>query len=208
MKSLMDLIAQEESGGNYEAMYPNTTLPGATEMTISQVAQRATGPVGRYQHKPQFLEERARAVGLDPNKDKFSPENQDKITRGHITGVLGGDETKVVEQLKKDPLAIKKRLEDSQYTGLQKFNDSDFNVKFRERERKYEPQANARRSNEPIARVPNTTPNMVALTLPSPSQNSKSPMSMADSGGSNISNVGTGIDYTFASRSGVGIFNA
>ena len=136
MKSLMDMIASPESGGNYEAMYPSTTLPGATDMTIAEVARRATGPVGRYQHKPEYLEQRARAVGLDPNTDKFTPENQDKITRGHIVGVLGRDESKIIQELKRDPSAIKARLETSTYTGLQKYGD-DFNTLIRQRMGQY-----------------------------------------------------------------------
>jgi len=137
MKALMDTISSPESGGNYEAMYPSTTLPGATEMTISEVARTATGPVGKYQHKPQFLEERARQVGLDPATAKFSPQNQDLITRGHITSVLGGDEASIVEQLKRDPNAIKSRLEGTTYTGLQKYG-SDYNELFKNRLRQYE----------------------------------------------------------------------
>lgn len=137
MKSLMDLIASEESGGDYEAMYPGKTLPGATNMTIAEVAQRATGPVGRYQQKPQFLIERAMDVGLDPYKDKFNEVNQDKITRGHIVNVLGGDESKVVEQLQRDPSSVKRRLEGSQYTGLQKIGE-DFETKFKSRVNQYE----------------------------------------------------------------------
>jgi hypothetical protein len=137
MKALMDTISSPESGGNYEAMYPSTTLPGATEMTISEVARTATGPVGKYQHKPQFLEERARQVGLDPTTAKFNPQNQDLITRGHITSVLGGDEASIVEQLKRDPNAIKSRLEGTTYTGLQKYG-SDYNELFKNRLRQYE----------------------------------------------------------------------
>jgi len=76
---LLDLIAGKESGGNYEAMYPSTKLPGATKMTIAEVARRATGAVGKYQQLPQYLVNRARAAGLDPNKDLYSPENQEKI---------------------------------------------------------------------------------------------------------------------------------
>lgn len=76
---LLELIASKESGGNYEAMYPSTTLPGATKMTIAEVARRATGAVGKYQQLPQHLVNRAKAAGLDPNKDLYSPENQDKI---------------------------------------------------------------------------------------------------------------------------------
>lgn len=76
---LLDLIAGKESGGNYEAMYPSTKLPGATKMTIAEVARRATGAVGKYQQLPQYLVNRAKAAGLDPNKDLYSPENQEKI---------------------------------------------------------------------------------------------------------------------------------
>ena len=76
---LLDLIAGKESGGNYEAMYPSTTLPGATKMTIADVARRATGAVGKYQQLPQYLVGRAKAAGLNPDKDLYSPENQEKI---------------------------------------------------------------------------------------------------------------------------------
>ena len=76
---LLDLISGKESGGNYEAMYPSTTLPGATKMTISEVIRRATGAVGKYQQLPQYLANRAKAAGLNPDKDLYSAENQEKI---------------------------------------------------------------------------------------------------------------------------------
>ena len=76
---LLDLIAGKESGGNYEAMYPSTTLPGATKMTIAEVARVATGAVGKYQQLPRFLVGRAKAAGLNPDKDLYSPKNQDLI---------------------------------------------------------------------------------------------------------------------------------
>jgi hypothetical protein len=76
---LLDLIAGKESGGNYEAMYPSTTLPGATRMTIAEVARRATGAVGKYQQLPQYIVGRAKAAGLNPDKDLYSAENQEKI---------------------------------------------------------------------------------------------------------------------------------
>lgn len=76
---LLGLIASKESGGNYEAMAPMKTLPGATKMTISEVASKATGAVGKYQQLPQYLVKRAKAAGLNPDKDLFSPENQDLI---------------------------------------------------------------------------------------------------------------------------------
>jgi hypothetical protein len=85
---LLDLIASVESGNSYEALNPSTTLPGATKMTISRVAVEAekigrskggTGAVGRYQQLPWYLVSRARAAGLNPDKDLFSPKNQDLI---------------------------------------------------------------------------------------------------------------------------------
>lgn len=76
---LLNLVAGKESGGNYEAMYPSRTLPGATKMTISQVIGQATGAVGKYQQLPRFLAERARKAGLDPDKDLYNAANQDKI---------------------------------------------------------------------------------------------------------------------------------
>ena len=76
---LLNLVAGKESGGNYEAMYPSTTLPGATKMTISQVIRQASGAVGKYQQLPRFLAERARKAGLDPDKDLYNAANQDKI---------------------------------------------------------------------------------------------------------------------------------
>jgi len=79
-KPILDLIAKYESGpGGYESMYPSTKLPGATKMTIAEVARKATGAVGMYQNMPEFLVGRAKAVGLDPNKDLYNEENQRKI---------------------------------------------------------------------------------------------------------------------------------
>ena len=76
---VLDLIAREESRGKWDAMAPGTTLPGATDMTIAQVAAKATGAVGKWQNLPRFLVARAKAVGLDPMTDKYNAENQTKI---------------------------------------------------------------------------------------------------------------------------------
>jgi hypothetical protein len=48
-------------------------------MTIAEVARRATGAVGKYQQLPQYLVGRAKAAGLNPDKDLYSAENQEKI---------------------------------------------------------------------------------------------------------------------------------
>jgi hypothetical protein len=63
-------------------MNPNTSLPGATNMTLQQVASRATGAVGAY----QFLDPvgQGKSAGLKPT-DKFSPANQDKMAVALIT---------------------------------------------------------------------------------------------------------------------------
>jgi muramidase (phage lysozyme) len=77
-KPLLDLIASgEATEDSYESMNPSTYLPGATKMTIAEVDKKATGAVGRYQFMTP--KEQATAAGLDPNKDLFSPENQDKM---------------------------------------------------------------------------------------------------------------------------------
>ena len=90
---LLDLIAGKESNGNYEAMYPSTTMPGMTGMTITQVINQASGAVGKYQQLPRFLADRARRAGLDPDKDLFSPANQDKIILDvNIRGNRQGDD--------------------------------------------------------------------------------------------------------------------
>jgi hypothetical protein len=196
MKSLMDLISSPESGGNYEAMYPSTTLPGATDMTISEVARKATGPVGRYQQKPQYLVERARAVGLDPDRDKFSPENQDKITRGHIINVLGGNESAIVEELKKNPSAVKARLEESQFTGLQKYG-SEFNELFKGKMQQYnsistpqQPQVTVPRRAEP--NIPPQTSNPTFLPIPTPPKKSSQPTSTSSESNDIVPVISTG----------------
>jgi hypothetical protein len=80
---VLDAIKSAEMGrGGYESMYPSTSLPGATNMTLQEVANRATGAVGAY----QFLDPvgQGRLAGLKPT-DKFSPANQDKMAIALIT---------------------------------------------------------------------------------------------------------------------------
>jgi hypothetical protein len=197
MKSLMDTIASPESGGNYEAMYPSTTLPGATGMTISEVSRRATGPVGRYQHKPQYLEQRARDVGLDPSTALFNPQNQDLITRGHITSVLGGNESKVVERLKRNPTEVKRTLEATTYTGLQKYSDPDFESKFKSRVNQYTPSSSPSPTVQPSPRndgrrasalVGSESSRVAFNIVPFSTSGNKNPGSVAGSG-SEVPNI-------------------
>jgi hypothetical protein len=84
---VLDAIKSAEMGrGGYESMYPSTSLPGATNMTLQEVASRATGAVGAY----QFLDPvgQGRLAGLKPT-DKFSPANQDKMAIALITKKRG-----------------------------------------------------------------------------------------------------------------------
>mgnify|MGYP002052850744 FL=1 len=79
-QSIAQLVGGAEVGNlGPEAMYPSTTLPGAQQMTIANVAAIATGAVGQYQNMPRFLVSRARKAGLDPNTALYDVENQGKI---------------------------------------------------------------------------------------------------------------------------------
>ena len=79
-QSIAQLVGGAEVGNlGPEAMYPSTTLPGAQQMSIAEVANRATGAVGQYQNMPRFLVGRARKAGLDPNTAPYNLENQGKI---------------------------------------------------------------------------------------------------------------------------------
>jgi hypothetical protein len=133
--------------------------------------------------------------------DKFSAENQDKMFAAHFT--------------KSGPGKWTNWWPSARSQDVQRLNEIWQESKSSAQPTPTPPPAPAlprpqasRPALREIARVPTPTPKIVPLTLPSSSPDPNPPMSMADSGGSNISNIGTGIDYTFASRSGVGIFNA
>lgn len=83
MQAILDVIGDAESPGKgYTAIAPGDYNPDLTKMTIAE-ANRAVGvrggkgAIGRYQLTTPIGQ--AKAAGLDPNKDLFSPENQDKI---------------------------------------------------------------------------------------------------------------------------------
>ena len=79
-------------------MYPNTVLKGATKMTISEVARKATGAVGMFQNMPEFLVKRARAVELNPARSKYNKSNQRKIAKY----LIGKGQAGVTPQMMKD----------------------------------------------------------------------------------------------------------
>ena len=95
---LLDVIAAGEGG--YESVNPSFTIPGLTKMTISAAwsqAQRmgrakgGSGAMGRYQLLSDPVG-RARDAGLNPDKDLFTPANQDKIAVHIIENIRKGKE--------------------------------------------------------------------------------------------------------------------
>lgn len=82
-KQILDLIASVEAP-SYDTINGGS-IPGLSKMTIAQARLAAmnagygSGAMGRYQQMPSFVLSRAKSIGLDPNKDIFSPENQDKL---------------------------------------------------------------------------------------------------------------------------------
>jgi hypothetical protein len=107
-KSVLRLIYKYEAGaGGFESMYPGTTLPGATKMTIAEVANKATGAVGAWQNLPRYLNARAKAVGLNPSTALYNKENQEKIAV-YLIGRGQANVTK--EMIRKNPKEAMLRL--------------------------------------------------------------------------------------------------
>jgi murein DD-endopeptidase MepM/ murein hydrolase activator NlpD len=82
-KKVLDFIADGEASqsdpyGGFNASR-GKTQGRATDKTVGWLAQNAQGAIGRYQHMPEYILERAQASGFDANT-KFTPEVQDKIT--------------------------------------------------------------------------------------------------------------------------------
>ena len=80
---ILDLISSVEAP-SYDTINGGN-INGLSKMTIADARQAAmnagygSGAMGKYQQMPQFVLSRAKAVGLDPNKDLFSPKNQDTL---------------------------------------------------------------------------------------------------------------------------------
>lgn len=121
---VLDMIASAESNGRYDVMYGGEIVDGITEMTIAEAAKRAGDrgdgknyAVGKYQFIT--LTKQAEASGLDPDKDLFSPKNQDKIAIDLITKKRG-----VTKQMaKKNPTEAAKRLA-MEWAGLPVLKDT------------------------------------------------------------------------------------
>jgi muramidase (phage lysozyme) len=87
---ILDLIASVEAVGGYDVVNGGK-IDGLSKMTISAARQAAlrsggSGAMGRYQQMPQYVLDRARSIGLNPDRDLFSPENQDKLAVLLING--------------------------------------------------------------------------------------------------------------------------
>lgn len=87
---ILDLIASVEAVGGYDVVNGGK-ISGLSKMTISAARQAAmrsgrSGAMGRYQQMPQYVLDRARSIGLNPDRDLFSPENQDKLAILLING--------------------------------------------------------------------------------------------------------------------------
>ena len=80
-KDVLDLIASVESNGSYDVFNTSRgkTEGTATGKTIGWLAKNAKGAIGRYQHMPTYLLQRAKTSGFGPDV-KFTPDVQDKIT--------------------------------------------------------------------------------------------------------------------------------
>lgn len=82
-KKVLDLIADGEASQSDPYGGFNTsrgkTSGRAVDKTIGWLVQNAQGAIGRYQHMPRYLMDRAIAAGYNANT-KFTPEVQDKIT--------------------------------------------------------------------------------------------------------------------------------
>jgi hypothetical protein len=92
-KPLLDVIASGEGG--YTSIYPSDQNPDLTRMTIAEASKAVglkggRGAIGRYQFTSPISQ--AKAANLNPEKDLFSPTNQDKMAAKIIEGKRGGND--------------------------------------------------------------------------------------------------------------------
>lgn len=102
---VLDLIAGPESRGHYDIMFGSRRHPEILDMTITELfkfqrdykAGRITGTrmetaaAGRYQFMPNTLAECVVGLGMNPNTEKFSPENQDRLIIYRLRSIRGLD---------------------------------------------------------------------------------------------------------------------
>jgi muramidase (phage lysozyme) len=95
-RSLLDIIGQGESGGNYnalvgggEANLTNMTIAEVQKLQKTMLAQgRASSAVGKYQMISDTLAEQVKKAGLDPNRTKFDQGTQDLLA-SQLVGQAG-----------------------------------------------------------------------------------------------------------------------
>ena len=98
---LLDFIASKESNGDYNMVYGQGSNPNLTNMTIAEVLEyqkqliakgQKSSAVGRYQFIRTSLEEEAKAAGINIEKEKFTPEIQDKLILHRLRRIRGLDD--------------------------------------------------------------------------------------------------------------------
>lgn len=102
VSKLLGFIAGKESKGSYNTIYGGKQVPELTNMTLNQVMEaqkkrtlpfgKGSSAAGKYQMMPYVIAEEAKAAGLNPDKDKFSPENQDKMMLARLKRKRGLDD--------------------------------------------------------------------------------------------------------------------
>jgi hypothetical protein len=101
---VMYLVSGGESNHNYNIQggerSPSVTLTDKTIKQVSEGGDYGTNAKGRWQLMPEFMEERASAVGLK-DTDKFSKINQDKMAMYLIKGWENWDCKKLGDKLAK-----------------------------------------------------------------------------------------------------------
>ena len=132
-KPILDLIGSAEGG--YTSIAPRDKNDDLTSMTIVEAAnakgeQGATGAIGRYQLTDPI--EQAKAAGLDPETDLFSPENQDKIAISLITGKRGI----TPDMIENDPNEAASRLA-KEFAGVPVLEGEQGEVQYVERGQSY-----------------------------------------------------------------------
>lgn len=100
---LLNMIAGKESRGLYDIVYGGERIPEMLNMSINQVISlqgnakndkrfgKGSSAAGKYQMMPYVIKEEAPKAGLNPNTDKFSPENQDKMIVNRMKRLRGFD---------------------------------------------------------------------------------------------------------------------
>lgn len=84
---VLNFVAGPESRGYYDIMFGGEREPKILKMTMSELAKyqlehsrkAGSSAAGRYQIMHFNTKNYARKAGLDPERDKFNPENQDKM---------------------------------------------------------------------------------------------------------------------------------